>query len=110
MSKVMTIPQARYARNLDAFLDTGMFDSPEIKARRAARIQRDAEQARWNAIREERFRAQAREEARQEVREEHERQIKAKDRAHDQELKDLGASLAGGVALLASVVGLAMLV
>ena len=95
--------------DLDAFLRTGMFNSPEIQARRQARREQDAQRARWNAMQEERFRAQVRRMAREEVREEHARQIKAKDKAHDQEIKDLGASLAGGVAMLAGFVGLSMM-
>lgn len=114
MSNVMTIRQAQYIRNPEAFFF--LLDTPEIKARRADRMKRDAEQARLAALQEEREHiraealAQGRAQGREEARKEYKRRAREQDMAHDQELKDLGASLAGGVAMMASLIGLAMLV
>lgn len=108
MNAVMTIKhncqEAEEDRYLEAFF--GLFHTPEIKARRADRMQRDAEQARRTAIREERVRAEAREEARKE----YERRERVMNKIHQREVADMGASVAGGLAMAAGLLGLAMLV
>lgn len=102
MNAVMSI---KTKHNLDAFLETGMFNTPEIRERRNERMRRDARmalRAAEYAQAEQRGYARAEAEAKQ-----RERMLEDQ---HQEEKASLCASLAGGVALLAGLVGLAMMV
>lgn len=101
MNAVMSI---KTNHDLDAFLNTGMFDSKEIQARREERMRRDArmvlrsaEYAKAEQRGYDRSMAEARE---------REQKLEAQ---HQEETASLGASLAGGVAMLAGFIGLAMM-
>ena len=94
-AKVVTIREARYARDMDAFINTGMFDSPEIKARRAAR-------RRWDAMRA----AKATQPMTQAEWEKKEREMQE---ANQREASDAAASVAGALSMAAGLLGLAMM-
>lgn len=112
MNAVMTIKreyEEAQAQKFDQELQAaffGMFHTPEIKARRRDRMKRDANQGQWNAVREERVRAEAREEARKD----YDRRERAIAKAHQKEVADMGASVAGGLTMAASFIALAMMV
>lgn len=84
----------KYSLDLDAFLNTGMFNTPEIQARRA-------ERRRWDAMKA----AHARKftEADWAARE---REL---EQAHQKEESGLVASVAGAFAMTAGLVALAMM-
>ena len=100
MYKAMTIKQARYAMDLDAFINTGMFNTPEIQARREERRRRDRE---WKA-------AQDRQKARMAVCREamgkRERELEA---VRQEKEAGFGAQVAGGFTMAAGLLGIAMI-
>ena len=108
MNAVMTIKhrcEEEEARQRDAAFFP-LFHTPEIKARRAARIRQAEQQARQRAAYEARIQAEAQARAREEY-QHRERSLK---KAHQREVADMGASVAGGLTMAASLIGLAMLV
>lgn len=94
MGSVISIKQARYARDMDAFINTGMFNTPEIKARRQARMERDAMRA-------------AR--ARKLTEEDWTRREQELDEQNQREVADLAASVVGALTMTAGLLGIAML-
>lgn len=112
MNAVMAIKrnyEAEQARKFDEELQSaffGMFHTPEIKARRRDRMKRDAQQPCQTVIREAQIRAEVETEARQEW----ERREKVIAKAHQKEVADMGASVAGGLTMAASLIALAMMV
>lgn len=112
MNAVMTIKhrhEEEEARQLEAAF-FGLFHTPEIKARRAARIRQAEQQARQRAA----YEARIQEEAQARAREEYQHRERALKKAHQREIQrevaDMGASVAGGLTMAASLIGLAMLV
>lgn len=89
-----TIQQIKYAKDMDAFVNTGMFTSPEIQARRA-------ERRRWDAMKA----AHARKFTEADWAD-REREL---EEAHQQEESGLMASVAGAFAMTAGLVALAMM-
>lgn len=112
MNAVMTIKreyEEAQAQKFDQELQSaffGMFHTPEIKARRAARMQKDAQQPYRAEVREAQIRAEVETQARQEW----ERREKAIAKANQKEVADMGASVAGGLTMAASLIALAMMV
>ena len=94
MNEVMRIKQAH---DLDVFMP--LFQTDEIKERRAARM-------RWDAMRAEKARKQ-RETMTKESWEKHERAL---EKAHQREVADTAASVAGGLTMAASLLALAMMI
>ena len=100
MNEVMTIKRKHEeleAQDMDCFMF--LFQTDEIKERRAARM-------RWDAMRAEKARKQ-RETMTKESWEKHERAL---EKAHQLEVADTAASVAGGLTMAASLLALAMLV
>lgn len=98
MGKVMSIQQARYARDMDAFINTGMFTSPEIQARRKARREWDAMMA-----------AQARKQKRELTEDTWKKREQELADQYQMESADLAASVVGAMTMTAGLLGLAML-
>lgn len=94
----------KYALDLDAFLNTGMFHSPEIRARREERMRRDARMALRSyeyAQAEQRGYDRAKAEAKVRERELEEQ--------HQQESAGLVADVVGAMTMAAGFVALAMM-
>ena len=97
MNEVMTIKRKHEeleAQDMDCFMF--LFQTDEIKARRAARMRRDAKDA--SKARSKQQEANAREERK--------RKLEAK---HQREVADTAASVAGGLTMAASLLALAMM-
>ena len=105
MSKVMTIPQARYARDMEAFFP--LFHTEEIKARRAARMREDAQRARRATYNKGYVKGYAQGGA--DAYKESQRREKALVKAKDKEAASLAADVAGGLTMAAALVGIAMM-
>ena len=112
MNAVMAIKrncEETQARKFDEELQSaffGMFHTPEIKARRRDRMKRDAQQPYRAEVRE----AQIRAEAETQAREEWQHREQAMHKAYQREVADMGASVAGGLTMAASLITLAMMV
>lgn len=102
MNKVMTIPEARYARDMEAFFP--LFHTPEIKARRAERMRQAQQQAQQQA------RRAAYNQGYSQARYEGEIRERALIKAKDQEAASLAADVAGGFTMAATLLAIAMMV
>ena len=112
MNAVMAIKreyEETQARKFDEELQSaffGFFHTEEIKARRRDRMQKAAQQPYRAEVREAQIRAQAEAKAR----EEWQQRERALNKAHQREIADMGASVAGGLTMAASLIALAMMV
>ena len=106
MNKVMTIPEARYARDMEAFFP--LFHTPEIKARRAERMRQAQQQAQQQA-RQAIFR-EGYNQGYNQARYDGENRERALIKAKDQEAASLAADVAGGFTMAAALVAIAMMV
>lgn len=95
------VARIKYALDDQAFF--GIFHTPEIKARRAARMREDAQRARRATYNQGYAQGEAH------ARREGERRERALIKAKDKEAASLAADVAGGLTMAATLVGIFMM-